>query len=62
MEHIKGNMKEWVRMERNVRSYNEIFQQNNYGFGQAKAIIFFICVAAITLVQVSITKKREVEM
>ncbi|MBP5159813.1 MAG: sugar ABC transporter permease [Lachnospiraceae bacterium] len=42
--------------------YNEIFQQNNYGFGQAKAIIFFICVAAITLVQVSITTKREVEM
>ena len=42
--------------------YNEIFSLNNYGYGQAKAIIFFIAVAAITLIQVAITKKREVEM
>ncbi|MDF2512855.1 MAG: sugar transporter permease [Herbinix sp.] len=42
--------------------YNEIFSLGNYGYGQAKAIIFFIAVAALTLVQVSITKKREVEM
>lgn len=42
--------------------YNEIFSLNNFGYGQAKAIIFFIAVAAITLLQVSITKKREVEM
>ncbi len=42
--------------------YNEIFQLNNFGYGQAKAIIFFIVVAAVTLVQVSITKKREVSM
>lgn len=42
--------------------YNEIFQLNNFGYGQAKAIIFFIIVAAVTLVQVSITKKREVSM
>ncbi|MGL6201245.1 MAG: carbohydrate ABC transporter permease [Lachnospiraceae bacterium] len=42
--------------------YNEIFMLNNYGYGQAKALIFFIAVAAITLVQVSITKKREVSM
>ncbi len=42
--------------------YNEIFSLGNYGYGQAKAIIFFIAVAAITLIQVSITKKREVEM
>jgi raffinose/stachyose/melibiose transport system permease protein len=42
--------------------YNEIFSLNNYGYGQAKAIIFFIAVAIITLIQVSITKKREVEM
>ena len=42
--------------------YNEIFQLNNFGYGQAKTIIFFIIVAAVTLVQVSITKKREVSM
>ncbi|WP_342538119.1 sugar ABC transporter permease [Sporosarcina sp. FSL K6-1540] len=42
--------------------YNEIFGYGNYGFGQAKAIVFFFVVAAITLTQVYITKKREVEM
>ncbi len=42
--------------------YNEIFSLSNYGYGQAKAIMFFIAVAIITLIQVSITKKREVEM
>lgn len=42
--------------------YNEIFALNNFGYGQAKAIIFFLVVAAITLVQVSFTKKREVSM
>lgn len=42
--------------------YNEIFSLSNYGYGQAKAIIFFIAVAVITLIQVSITKKREVVM
>ncbi|MDR2094041.1 MAG: sugar ABC transporter permease [Treponema sp.] len=42
--------------------YREIFSSNNYGYGQAKAILFFIIVAAITLVQVMITKKKEVEM
>jgi raffinose/stachyose/melibiose transport system permease protein len=41
--------------------YHEIFSLNNYGYGQAKAIVFFAIVAAITLVQVTITKKREVE-
>ena len=42
--------------------YNEIFKLNNYGYGQAKAILFFIVVAAITMVQVSVTKKKEVAM
>lgn len=42
--------------------YNEIFSLSNYGYGQAKAIVFFIAAAVITLIQVSITKKREVEM
>jgi raffinose/stachyose/melibiose transport system permease protein len=42
--------------------FNEIFGYSRYGIGQAKAIIFFVVVAAITLVQVYITKKREVQM
>ena len=42
--------------------YNEIFSQSNFGYGQAKAIVFLLVIAAITLVQVSVTKKREVEM
>lgn len=42
--------------------YNEIFKQNNFGYGQAKAIVFFLVVAFITLIQVTITKKREVDM
>src|SRR5699024_2290103 len=42
--------------------YNEIFGYGNYGFGQAKAVIFFLVVALVTLTQVYITKKREVEM
>ncbi len=42
--------------------YNEIFSLSNFGYGQAKAIIFFLAVAVITLIQVSITKKREVQM
>ena len=42
--------------------YNEIFQLNHYGYGQAKAIVFFIVVASITLVQVYVTKKKEVSM
>jgi raffinose/stachyose/melibiose transport system permease protein len=42
--------------------YREIFNLNNYGYGQAKAILFFLIVAAVTLVQVMFTKKKEVEM
>jgi raffinose/stachyose/melibiose transport system permease protein len=42
--------------------YNQIYSLGAFGYGQAKAIMFFIAVAIITLIQVSITKKREVEM
>lgn len=33
----------------------------NYGLAQAQAVIFFVLIAAISLIQLSITKKREVE-
>ena len=42
--------------------YNEIFEQSNYGYGQAKAIIFFLLITVVTMIQVRITKKREVAM
>jgi raffinose/stachyose/melibiose transport system permease protein len=41
--------------------YNEIFALSNFGYGQAKAVFFFVIVAAFTLTQVVFTKKREVE-
>ncbi|GKX29796.1 ABC transporter permease [Vallitalea longa] len=42
--------------------YNEIFSYKNFGYGQSKAVMFFFFVALITLVQVYLSKKREVEM
>ncbi|MCF0148891.1 MAG: sugar ABC transporter permease [Clostridium sp.] len=42
--------------------YSEAFVSNGMGVGQAKAIIFFIFVTAISITQVYFTKKREVEM
>jgi len=42
--------------------YREIFTSGNYGYGQAKAILFFVFVAAITLVQTYFNKRKEVEL
>ncbi len=42
--------------------YKEAFTRFNMGFGQAKAIIFFIVLALISLVQVYFNKRREVEL
>jgi raffinose/stachyose/melibiose transport system permease protein len=41
--------------------YQEAFRNNAMGMGSAKAVIFFLIVALITVIQVTITKKREVE-
>ncbi|MGG5252398.1 carbohydrate ABC transporter permease [Neobacillus sp. SM06] len=41
--------------------YTEAFVNNRYGLGEAKALLFFIVVAAITILQVTISKKKEVE-
>ncbi|HUC92493.1 MAG TPA: sugar ABC transporter permease [Paenibacillus sp.] len=41
--------------------YLEAFTNNRYGLGTAKAFVFFLIVAAITTLQVWITKKREVQ-
>lgn len=42
--------------------YNEAFLSQNYGIGQAKAFVLFITVAIITLIQVYLSKKTEVEL
>ena len=34
----------------------------DYGLAQAQAVIFFVLIAAITLTQVAVTKRREVEL
>ncbi len=42
--------------------YNTAFRFNDFGVAQAKAVLFLIAVAAITLTQIYYSKKREVEM
>ncbi|MDR2792761.1 MAG: sugar ABC transporter permease [Treponema sp.] len=42
--------------------YNTFYSRNGWeGVGQAKAVLFFIMVVIISLIQLSITRKREVE-
>ena len=42
--------------------YNTAFARDQYGLAQAKAILFFIILAFVSLLQVRISNKREVEM
>ena len=42
--------------------YNEIFKNSNFGYGQAKAMIFFLFVALITLTQTYFNKRKELVM
>ncbi|GGF96227.1 carbohydrate ABC transporter permease [Paenibacillus abyssi] len=41
--------------------YYEAFRNNRYGLGTAKAFIFFVIVALVTVLQVMYTKKKEVQ-
>ncbi|MGX7350878.1 hypothetical protein RU97_GL000409 [Enterococcus canis] len=41
--------------------YNTAFLENKMGYAQAKAVVFFIFVAIISLTQVYLTKRKEVE-
>jgi len=45
-----------------VHIYNVAFKYNNMAEGQARAIIFFLVLAVVALVQVYVNKKKEVEM
>jgi len=42
--------------------YKEAFQNNRYGLGTAKSLIFFVIVATVTTLQVLYTKRKEVEV
>lgn len=42
--------------------YNTAISKNSYALGQAKAIVFFIVLAIVSVIQVRISNKREVEM
>ena len=42
--------------------YNTAISKNNYALGQAKAVFFFIILAIVSLVQVRVSNKREVEL
>lgn len=42
--------------------YNSAFGANEFGFAQAKAIVFMLVVAGIGVTQLVITKRKEVEM
>ncbi|MGG1314324.1 MULTISPECIES: carbohydrate ABC transporter permease [Cohnella] len=41
--------------------YRDTFQNNMYGYGTAKALILFVAVLIITVIQLTIFKRREVE-
>lgn len=42
--------------------YNTAIGKNNYALGQTKAVVFFLILALVSLTQVAISKKKEVEM
>lgn len=41
--------------------YRDTFQNNLYGYGTAKALILFVAVLIITIIQLTLFKRREVE-
>lgn len=45
-----------------VHIYNVAFKYNNMAEGQARAIIFFLVLTIVSMIQVNYNKKREVEM
>ncbi len=41
--------------------YQEAFTKYNLGYGSAKSVVLFLTVAAVTLIQLYVTRKKEVE-
>lgn len=44
-----------------LQIYQEAFVNNQYGYGSAQAVAFFVIVAGITLAQVAVLKRKEVD-
>ncbi len=42
--------------------YKTAITENEYALGQTKAVVFFVILAIISLTQVTISKKKEVEL
>ena len=42
--------------------YNQGFKSNDMAGGQARAVVFFLVLALVSVVQVSINKKKEIEL
>ena len=42
--------------------YNTAISKNSYALGQAKAVLFFIILAVVSLIQVRISNRKEVEL
>lgn len=42
--------------------YREAYQFNNYGYGSAKAVILAVIIIILTIVQLKITSRKEVEL
>ncbi|XME03070.1 carbohydrate ABC transporter permease [Lachnospiraceae bacterium C1.1] len=42
--------------------YNTAITKNNYAMGQAKAVLFFVILSIVSIIQVRISNKREVEL
>jgi raffinose/stachyose/melibiose transport system permease protein len=42
--------------------YNQAFKSNDMAGGQARAVIFFLTLAVISIIQVTINKRREIEL
>ena len=42
--------------------YNTAITKNSYALGQAKAVLFFIILSIVSIIQVRVSNKREVEM
>jgi len=42
--------------------YREAFQNNNYGVGSAKSLVFFIIILVLTQLVLKVFRSREVEV
>jgi len=44
-----------------IHIYREAFEKNNYGYGSAKAMVFFFVVILVSIVQITLNRKKEAD-